>query len=150
MSGQKSHRHHYIPRFYLERWAIANRQFYEISWRYQGLVARETFPNGTGYKDNLNTLAGLPEELQTVLEDTFFMVADNLAGEALRALETDGGHDLSVPVRSGRSRLLRGLESRHPDDVAALREQHTKALVARYKEARVRYLDFRKEGDPPT
>ncbi len=147
---QRSRKHHYIPRFYLERWTNKSGQLQEISWRYQGLVARATYPKGTGYHDNLNTLPGLPEELQTVLEDSFFMKIDGLAAEALKSLENDGGQDMSLQLRSAWSRMIIGFLFRHPNEIAILRERHEIELAARYENVKARYPEFRKEGDPLT
>ena len=42
-------KHHFIPKFYLKRWAGSDRRLCEFTKPYNPVVARMTYPDGTGY-----------------------------------------------------------------------------------------------------
>jgi len=72
MAEQK---HHYIPEFYLKQWAGADGRLVEFCRRHQKgkdvVVARHTYPGGTGYKRGLYSIRGVPDDIKDVLENKF-------------------------------------------------------------------------------
>ena len=84
-------KHHYIPIFYLEQWTDPqSRQLVEYCRRYEGVVARPTFPAGTGYVPGLYKLPGaLPGE-EYIVETKLMSSIDNWAARALQRMLVDG------------------------------------------------------------
>src|SRR5450631_3276997 len=86
-TGQK---HHYIPIFYLDRWTGLDGRLIEYSRRYQGVVPRPTYPNGTGYVRGLYTIPDVPLDQAEVIETKLMSSVDNWASKALARMLQDG------------------------------------------------------------
>ena len=72
----KEPKHHYIPIFYLQQWTGEDGQLVEYCRRYEGVVPRPTFPDGTGYVRGLYTLPDTPpEQAQLSASDLEYAVA---------------------------------------------------------------------------
>jgi hypothetical protein len=79
--------HHYIPIFYLKQWTDPeSRKLVEYCSRHEGVVARQTFPAGTGYVPGLykDPTARLGEEY--VIETKLMSSIDDRAARALHEL----------------------------------------------------------------
>ncbi|RWO35013.1 MAG: DUF4238 domain-containing protein [Mesorhizobium sp.] len=84
-------KHHYIPVFYLKRWAGEDGRLCEFSRPYDHRVKpRRTHPAGTGYEENLYSMQGFEPELAQQIEERFFKFTDSLAADALDRLVTKG------------------------------------------------------------
>lgn len=94
----KEPKHHYIPCFYLQRWANANSRLIEFSRPAPINIVkpRPTTPRGTGYVRGLNTIPNLPPSEARYLEDAFFKIADDAAARALEILLTPPPWNMSV------------------------------------------------------
>jgi hypothetical protein len=67
MPHPKGDKHHYIPKFYLKRWAAANGRLTEYSRPFQRVEPRWTHPDGTGYERGLYAINGMsPNETNLV------------------------------------------------------------------------------------
>jgi hypothetical protein len=151
MSHPKRQRHHYIPEFYLRQWAGPDGRVCEFSQRYKGIVKpRMTHPAGTGYEENLYTLAGFPAETAQLIEDNFFRVADQFASDALKILLHNNTPEMSADVRSGWSRFVLSLIHRNPEKIAWIKTEVQRGLDARLQEVKENYENFRRPSDPPT
>jgi hypothetical protein len=148
--GHGSQKHHYIPEFYLKRWAGLNGQLCEFAHRYRGVAPRMTHPGGTGYEMNLYSIPSLGAALANVLEDRFFKTTDQFASDALMAFEVTETVDLSADLRSGWSRFIRSLQERAPDRLAWLKEEWRRGMTERHKEIERSYATWRLPGDPLT
>src|SRR5258707_1805284 len=74
----KEPNHHYIPIFYLEQWTDpVSRQLIEYCRRYKGVIARPTFPAGTGYVPGLYKLPGAPQGDEYIIETKLMSSIDN-------------------------------------------------------------------------
>jgi Protein of unknown function (DUF4238) len=146
----KQGRHHYIPIFYLKQWAGEDKRLCEFSKPYDRVKTRKTHPAGTGYFDGLNTVEGLPPDLEQYLEDVFFNIADNAAARTLRILFTPPPWNLTAKDRSGWSRFIISLIMRNPESV----QKHREVAAALFKHAipRIEKLYAKEHGpdDPPT
>ena len=145
-------KHHYIPEFYLKRWANKpDPRLCEFSRPYDVVKPKRVAPGGTGYVNRLYALRGFPEELAQQVEEQFFKVVDNGAAEALESLEREGSASkLSINQRSAWSRFLLSLLSRTPEDVTAFREVWERHLSNVSVEAQRGYEAGRGRDDPAT
>jgi hypothetical protein len=147
----KDGRHHYIPVFYLKRWARDSKgRLCEFSNPYDRVKPRRTHPDGTGYVDGLNTVEGLPLPEARYLEDVFFKIADDGAAQALKMLLTQPPWNFSAKIRSAWSRFIMSLVVRNPEGLA----KYKQAAAAVFQEAlpRIEAIYAKEHGpnDPPT
>lgn len=151
MAEQK---HHYIPEFYLKQWAGADGRLVEFCRRHQKgkniVVARHTYPGGTGYQRGLYSIKGVPDDIKDVLENKFLGVAD---GQAATSLVQMVG-DKHVPTGGGKAAWIRfvlSLMHRTPEGVTrsfdAIKKHYQEHNL---EEARARYAAERRPTDPDT
>lgn len=135
----KAGRHHFLPVFYLKRWAGADGRLVEFSRPYGPAVKpRRTAPAGTGYVDKLYELAGTGREEAQAIEEHFFRPVDDYASKALKLLETgDPSMGSSVRHRSAWSLFLMSLMMRMPADIVALKASY----AAQWKRMGLRSYD---------
>jgi Protein of unknown function (DUF4238) len=86
----KEPKHHYIPIFYLQQWTDEDGRLIEFCRRYQGLVARPTFPDGTGYVRGLYKLPGMKPGHEYIIETKVMGSIDTWAARALQDMMVDG------------------------------------------------------------
>ena len=128
-TGQKRH---YIPEFYLKQWGnpSKNGRLYEYCRRYQGVVARPTYPGGTGYQPGLYTFSELDGEARNFLEDVFLGRADDAANDALQRLLMQD-MNLKPELRVAWSRYIMTLLHLIPIDLTVSQQgRHGTALCA--------------------
>lgn len=136
-------RHHYLPVFYLKRWAGARGRVWRYYRPHDRVVASEVGPDFTGYEEGLYRLDGTADP--QIIETKFFAVVDNNAAPVLERMIREGpaalGGDqrqswalflMSVLIRSPHSlveissvihRFFRAnLEELHQSDYAASRQ----------------------------
>lgn len=141
-------RHHYIPCFYLRRWAVDG-FLREFSRRRGKICCRLASPKSTGYQRGLNTIPGLPPELNDQIEKRFFKIADQAASDALDILE--GTQNTFTPrERSGWSRFLISLLLRTPEDLAELKCRFSELVNSAGEEEERHYASIRSNGDAST
>lgn len=143
-------KHHYIPIFYLKRWAGADGRVCEYSKPFRNkVVPRRVHPAGTGYTDRLYELRGLPADVAQVIEDGFFKAVDVSAAEALALLDK-GLEPSDVRLRSAWTRFILSLLLRCPEDLEHFRMAWP-ALLSQTDEASERsYQELRGPDDPQT
>jgi hypothetical protein len=151
MAEQK---HHYIPEFYLKQWAGADGRLVEFCRRQRKgkniVVARHTYPGGTGYQRGLYSIKGVPDDVKDVLENKFLSVADGQAATSLVEMvrgkdAPTGGH------KAAWIRFVLSLMHRNPEGVTRAFD----AIQKHYQEhdldeSRVRYAAERRQTDPDT
>jgi hypothetical protein len=122
--AKPSTKHHYIPAFYLRRWAGADDKVVEFTMPVQGkLVKKPVKPERTGYMERLYELKGYEPGLAQQVEEKFFSPVDDIAAKALDLLYRRGHYGKWTDVqRSGWSRLMLSLMMRCPEDIALFRE----------------------------
>lgn len=120
-SKQVSHRHHYVPQFYLREWRDKD---YKGVWLYKRNTAdqitfRRRSPKSIGYVENLYSLK--PETKWPVLnyeadaiEKSFFSVIDDAASLVHQKLISSGVNSLSSQDRLDWALFLNSLIERNP------------------------------------
>lgn len=134
---QQTHKNHYIPCFYTKRWKGSHDKVYEYSRPHFKLVTKLKSPDSIGFKNDLYTLTGAAPGAQTMLEDEYFKVVDQLASDAIDFILEKPEQPLPLPLRSGFTRLLLSFMYRTPGRVADLRarfEHESDILIASTRE----------------
>ena len=111
-------KHHYIPIFYLQQWA-ADGQLVEYCRRYEGVVARPTFPGGTGYVRGLYKLPDAQPGQEYVIETKLMSSIDDRAAKAMQRMMVDGEATgkLKEPEALGWCQFLYSLIVRNPEQM---------------------------------
>ena len=147
----KKQKHHYIPKFYLKRWARPDGQLIEFSHGYKNrLVVRPTFPGGTGYIRGLYSIPNAPPHVENIFENSFLNRADGLASQSLDIMLNEN----YVPTGSEKiawTRFLMSLIYRTPEGVA-----RTVEMIRKYydekslEQLRPVYDKLKRPEDPDT
>src|SRR4051794_13646690 len=91
-SSNPPYRHHYIPKFYLRRWAGPDGKICQFSRPHRVVVPLRCHPAATGYLDRAYELQGFAPLLAQQVETEFFKPVDSWASDALMNLEAHGHH----------------------------------------------------------
>ncbi|MGO8049828.1 DUF4238 domain-containing protein [Rhizobium leguminosarum] len=87
MQNQELLRHHFLPVFFLEKWAGVDDRLIEFSKPYKNTVRpRRTHPKGTGFIDRLYAIEGFSGEMSYEVERSFLSPVDSRASTALDAM----------------------------------------------------------------
>lgn len=144
-------KHHYLPIFYLKRWAGSDNRICEFSRPYHNVVKpRRVFPAQTGYVRRLYTLRGLPPDIANNIETAFFRVVDSEAARALILLESKSETGLSSRQRSAWSRFIMSLLLRMPEDIEEFRRLSWERMTVTSPEEEEKYKKIREITDPLT
>lgn len=144
-------KHHYVPQFYLKRWAGEDRRVSDYR-RFDGkLVHRRRFPSETGFEIELYSVRTQtdPTRRQAV-EKRLMSRIDNAAARALDYMDETLAPPDDTDRRNGWTRFLLSLIYRSPTQVARLREkilEHRDGILAGLAD---RYDELRAETDPET
>ena len=149
---QQSVKHHYIPCFYLRRWAAPDGTLCEFTRPHTVVRPKRTVPEGTGFQPGLYTVTGLAPERQSIIEDDFFRHTDQKASDALAFMlaNQDSSADMPSTLRSGWSRFILSLRHRNPESLAELKAKCVAALRDHLPELKASYEDMRGPDDPAT
>ncbi len=147
---QQSIDHHYVPQFYLKRWASPTGQVVEYSRPHRELVVRLKTPKATGFQKHLYTVVGLSTDKQSVLEDVILRQIDQIASDALEFMigNTTGEKDMPPKLRNGWSRFLMSLMHRGPENLAALKAKSLAYLAEQLPRLERDYPNFKEASDP--
>jgi hypothetical protein len=117
-------RHHYIPVFYLSKWAtLADKRVCEFSRPRIAVVPKRVHPSGTAFLEGLYNVPGVPDHQNEFIEDKFLRLADQQANDAHQEL-LKGNLDLDVNTRIAWTRFIMSLMSRTPDRVAFVKKMY--------------------------
>lgn len=144
--------HHYLPKFYLKRWAAPDGQVCQFSRPYGATVkAKHVAPSSTAFQRSLYSMPSLPEDQAQSLETDFMTPLDTLAAEALTQLEkTEYGYTWSMKLRSAWSRFIWALMLRNPEDVAQIQKNAAILWAEIMDDVREEYSRTWEPGDPST
>jgi hypothetical protein len=143
-------RHHFLPVFYLKKWAGSDGQVCEFSKPYlDRVVPKRVHPNGTGYIRRLYAIEGLPPAEAVAFESAFLSPVDSKAAEALEIML--GEH--AVDRFTGKQRLawanfLTSLMSRMPSDIRKVKEHVKGDWLAGIPNLQERYTELKAPNDP--
>ncbi|AKH99364.1 Protein of unknown function (DUF4238) [Hoeflea sp. IMCC20628] len=109
-------KHHFVPSFFLERWAAHDGNLIQFSRPFgPELKSKPVHPNATAFELRLYSIGGLPDDLAQEVETEFFSLVDYQAAEALQRLEK--GETLEGKPRSAWAKFLFTLMTRMPSDI---------------------------------
>ena len=140
--------HHYLPVFYLKRWADADDgQVVEYHRPHKRVVTRRRYPTQTGKARGLYSLPGFNEpELQQQVELRLMGPVDDAAAKALSLIEQRA--PLDAEMRDGWARFVMSLLHRSPERMRYFGEKIRGADFDLTPEIRAAYELQRGEGDP--
>ena len=152
MAKQQSVNHHYIPTFYLGRWAGPDGRICEFSRPHRQVRPLRKAPGAAGFLPHLYTVAALAPDRRSVLEDEFFRRTDQTASDALSFMlaNLDGAADMPSKLRNGWSRFLMSLMHRGPEQLAALKARCQMSMTKHLAALELAYEDMRQPSDPAT
>lgn len=146
-------KHHYIPAFYLSRWAIGpDSRLCQYSKPHKVVVANRRHPEATGFVEKLYQLHDMSDDVSQIIEDKFFKPVDTFAADALVLMETDGNKaKWDSRRRSAWSTFLHSLLLRAPEDISDFKEAWRDLMHTDYSgEWEARYQEIRKPSQPAT
>jgi hypothetical protein len=152
VAKQQSIDHHYVPTFYLRRWAGRDGRICEFSRPFREVKPLRKVPESAGFIPHLYTVSGMEPGLQSVLEDVVFKRTDQHANDALAFMlaNSDGTADMPAKLRNGWSRYLMSLMHRGPEPLAALKEKCRTSMEEQLAGLENTYADRRQPSDPET
>lgn len=151
MKANPPTKHHYIPAFYLKRWAAPDGKVTEFTKPRREIVARRIMPERTGYQERLYELRGYERALAQQVEEKFFKPLDTWASNSLDMLERHGHRaPWESHSRSAWTRFLLSLLLRCPEDIEVFREWWHEDFSRTDAAAEARYQSARGENDPAT
>lgn len=143
-------KHHYIPAFYLRRWAVGGK-ITEFTKPHKSIVVKSISPERTGYKEELYSLRGYEPALAQQVEEAFFKPVDTWASDSLDLLERHGHHGpQDSHSRSSWTRFILSLLLRCPEDIAMFREWWHEDWSKTDDELEAQYRLSRQPDDPET
>lgn len=142
-------RHHYLPEFYLTRWAVSSGVLFEYSRPRHDVVVRARTPSGTGFKTGLYSIEGRQDPVaREEVELRFMQKLDEMAARSFMLLEGAKSKPDDGQAVSNWSRFVMSLVYRNPARIEEFRARI--AGSANDETVRRFYEKNRSEGDPAT
>jgi Protein of unknown function (DUF4238) len=144
--------HHYVPVFYLSRWAGSDGCICRFSRPHGNEVkAKRVVPKGTAVEPRLYETQGLPPERAQTVETNFMAKLDSDAAEALALLEAGiAENEWTSAARNSWSRFLVAQRLRSPRDIAQLKSSVSQEWNKEAQKLRESYAASRSTNDPAT
>ena len=116
--------HHYIPKFYLKKWTLADQRLCQYSIPFgQTVKPLRVHPSQTGKKDDLYKLYGFPESISQQVESDYLKLVDGNAKHALDYLCENKTISFSnSKLRGAWTQFFLSLLTRMPEDIEAARK----------------------------
>lgn len=145
-------KHHYIPVFYLKRWAGSDGRLCQYMNPIPGKIAAvRRAPSATGFLHRVYEMRGFRPELAQQVETMFFQPVDSEANDALVLMEKYGNRAAwTEPLRSAWTRFILSLLVRLPEDVALFRQLYFDLFYKSDPTIEAEYQARRKQGEPET
>lgn len=142
-------KHHYIPAFYLKRWAV-DKKVVQFSRVYNGEIKPVAkAPEATGFENRLYEMKGHDPEVAQQFEELYFKPLDTKAAESLEMLHQQGhAAPWTSETRTDWTRFMLSLLLRCPEDIKIFRDWWTVDFDRTNAEAEDRYLKSRKADEP--
>ncbi len=146
---QKVIKQHYIPVFYLKRWAINGKlvEFSRPNPKSRDVKPHMKPPKATAWCRGLYDLAGISPKMVHYIEQIFFLGVDTRASMALEIIE-DGGQIERQELRQAWAMFVMSLFLRHPKDVDAFKEIYKKEFLISSDIEREKYARLKSSSDP--
>jgi hypothetical protein len=142
--------HHYIPEFYLSRWARGDGRVVIFSRpRFKVVISWHT-PEHTGYEPGLYSLLGASPETAQILEKLFMArVIDDEAAKALAFVVDHRGRGMTADHAIRIVHFILSLRARHPAAIDLIRREGERVLLAELGRDPSEYAALRGPNDPP-
>lgn len=150
MSEPKAH--HYLPQFYLRRWAGVDGKVCRYSKPHGPEVkTKRIAPAGTGFETGLYKVRDESAPFENQMEKDFFSRIDSEAALSLQQIEQGIRYDQwTSPRRSAWSRFLLAQMLRAPEDVEQAKVSASALGPRERAEFEPLYAKLRTDADPPT
>lgn len=112
-------RHHYLPVFYLKRWAGSRGRVCRYYRPHGPVIASLVGPDSTGYEDGLYQLDGTADP--QMIETNFFRVVDDKAAPVLKSMLHEGLGALGKAERQSWALFLMSMLTRDPHSLAEMK-----------------------------
>ena len=142
--------HHFIPRFFLERWTGSKGKLIEYTKKRGKLISKPVGPKGTGFQRDLYAFPELPVESQQFIEKVFWDYADRVADKAFNLHHGSNSLQWDTELTSAWSRFILGIHLRHPDAMPELRAFAKAAWDRNGPAAQIEYQKIKTPTDPDT
>ena len=145
-------RHHYLPVFYLARWASEQDARILYYKRVPGkVVGSRRGLDHTGYEDGLYSLNTSNADNKQIIETHFMApVIDNRAAFALKNMVDQNGRNLSSDDALAIAHFLLSLRARHPEAISYVKEKGTETLLKELQRDPEEWAKVKGEADPET
>ncbi|RYC29382.1 DUF4238 domain-containing protein [Lichenibacterium minor] len=141
-------KHHFIPEFYLKRWASRDRKLVEFRKQFQGVVKpKRKYPTETGYLRLGYALQGLSPDHASMLEEQFFKPVDTRASLALDKIEA-GVIAFTGAERVAWAQFVLSLVHRQPHRIEQIRQMFQGVTLEISKADQRRWRRERRPHDP--
>jgi hypothetical protein len=148
---QTHKKHHFVPRFYFDRWKGFDKKITYYSWLNDQLHIGRVSPKFAAVEEGLYSLANVSEEETQVIEKEFLAKrVDETGARVMRKLLYNSTSMLSQEDRVDWTRFLVSLRVRTPEMVRSIREDGPKIFRAALNESPSEYLDVKNAKDPET
>ncbi|MBZ5763574.1 DUF4238 domain-containing protein [Rhizobium sp. VS19-DR104.2] len=122
--------HHYIPQFYLRRWANKGRKVCRFSKPYDRILPKMTAISGTGGMDRLYEMKTVSPEFAQWFEKGSLKAIDTAANNVLDLLEAGKLDHLTSDQRSMWARFLMSMLMRGPRDIEVMQASYAQEWQA--------------------
>lgn len=116
--------HHYIPQFYLRRWADRERRLCRFSKPYDQIIAKTVATRGTGGAHRLYELKSVAPEYAQWIETGPMKAIDTAASHVLSLLECGKLDSLTGSQRSAWARFIMSMLMRGPRDIEIIKAEY--------------------------
>jgi hypothetical protein len=143
--------HHFIPVFYLKKWAGPNGKLVQYSHPHpKKFIIKPVGPRATGFEKDLYGFPELPEELAQYLESKFLARTDEVAAKVHKKLLDGTATPWTPETRSSWSRFAINFLIRHPHPFAEIRTVAHDCWLRPDNITQAEYERIKKPDDPPT
>lgn len=142
--------HHFIPVFYLKKWAGPDGKFIECRPYQVKFHIKRVGPRATGFARDLYAFPDLPAELAQFLESKFLARTDELAALVHTNLLAGDAAPWTPETRSAWSRFAINFLIRHPQPFAEIRAVAHDCWLKPDNITQQEYEKLKKPEDPPT
>jgi hypothetical protein len=144
-------KHHFVPRFYFDRWKGVDQKITYYSWLNDQLHIGRVSPKFATVEEGLYSLANVSEEETQSIEREFLAKrVDETGARVMRKLLHNSTSKLSQEDRVDWTRFLVSLRVRTPEMVRSIREDGPKIFRTALNERPSEYLDIKNAADPET
>ncbi|WP_082584841.1 DUF4238 domain-containing protein [Caulobacter sp. Root655] len=145
-------KHHYLPEFYLKRWATNGEGKVCVYRRPHGIVdVRWLHPAGVGFQKDLYTIPSRADPVARQEMETGFMTPiDTQAANALAYIAAHGARPPNLKLQQGWSRFVLSLLYRHPRQIEFIRTKVRENDETTWSDLERNYDAIRGPDDPST